>query len=118
MAEEEKVVKVEAKDEPKPEKVSLAKKKSAVINKVLGTDIDWTGLNECDLKALHDIVNDDRRLRKLAIRIIRTRIRGLGSHAKKEAKGIVRDIITESGVGDWALKQLAGDDEDGVDDTE
>ncbi len=113
-------------DAPKEEKKAAPpnwnRKMSKVINDVLGVNLDWTQLCERDLKILHAIVTDDRRLRRLAIRVLRHRVKGLGHEVKKEARGMVRDLITESGIGDRALKLLVGDDEkcddDGLDDGE
>jgi hypothetical protein len=92
------------------------KRMSKVINETLGLEIDWTALCDRDLRTMHNIVTNDRKIRRLALRILRHRIHGLGHQAKREAKGFIRDLIQESGIGDKALKLLAGDDDEVEDD--
>lgn len=106
--------------EKKKEVPSNQKRMSKIINNTLGMEIEWDKLTDRDLKALYNIVTNDRRLRKLAIRILRKRIHGLGHQAKQGVKEIARDIITESGIGEKALKILTGEDEedDGLEDKE
>lgn len=89
-----------------------AKRKSAAINNVLGLDIDWTELDPKDLDLLYKTVTDAGSLRKLGIRVLRSRFKRLKRGVKNEARGVIRDILHETKLGEKAMNFLYGDDEE------
>ncbi len=109
-------IRVDSDDEsndPKDSRPSMtAARMSDAINNILSTNIDWTKLTGSDLKKFYVMVTKPSKLRTLAVRLLKNRLKTLGKAAKDEARVLIRDTIEDSKVASMIVNFLYGEDED------